>query len=70
VQRLQTVPIRWVVAAVTLAGVVAFALLATVEPKLTALALACALFVAAKGLVWLVLLRRQRQALRRHGFRW
>ena len=62
--------LRWLVAGLTLAGVLAFVALAVADRRAAPLALAGAVFVAAKGLGWLIVLRRNRARLRRHGLRW
>jgi hypothetical protein len=67
---LQRVRLRWLTVAITLAGVLAFLVLAAVDRRAAPIALAGALLIAVKGLAWLLVLRRHRVRLRRHGFRW
>ncbi|HZQ34433.1 MAG TPA: hypothetical protein VFD32_00760 [Dehalococcoidia bacterium] len=62
--------LRWLVASLMLAGMLAFVALALADRRAAPLALAGALFVGLKGLGWLVFLRRCRTRLRRHGLRW
>ncbi len=62
--------LRWLVLALTLAGVLAFVALALADRRVAPLALAGALFIALKGLGWLLYLRRSRARLRRNGLRW
>lgn len=62
--------LRWLVAGIMLAGVLAFVVLALADRRAAPLALAGALLVALKGLGWLIYLRRSRAKLRRHGLRW
>jgi hypothetical protein len=67
---LSRVRLRWVAFALTLAAVGAFALLAVLDPRAAPIALAGALLMAGKGFAWLVVLRRKRRTLARHGYRW
>ncbi len=62
--------LRWLVLALTLAGVLAFVALALADRRAAPLALAGALFIALKGFGWLLYLRRSRARLRRYGLRW
>lgn len=62
--------LRWLVAVLTLAGMLAFVVLAAADRRVAPLALAGALFVGLKGLGWLLVLRRNRARLRRYGLRW
>lgn len=67
---LLSVRLRYLTAGITLAGVLAFLALAALHQQAAPVALAGALLIAAHGLFWLVVLRRNRARLRRHGFRW
>ncbi len=69
-KRCKRLRLRWLVAGPTLAGVLAFAALAAADRRAAPIALAGALLVGAKGLGWLIYLRRSRARLRRHGLRW
>ena len=68
--RLQRLSLRRVVGALTLIAAGGFVTLAIVARPFAAVALAGAVLIAAKGLGWLVYLRRHRDDLRRHGYRW
>jgi hypothetical protein len=62
--------LRWLVLAITLAGMLSFLAIAVVDQRAAPIALAGALLVALKGLGWLLVLRHYRRRLRVHGFRW
>jgi hypothetical protein len=67
---LQRVHLRWLTAGITLGAVLAFIVLAAANRTIAPVALAAALVVALKGTAWLVVLRRNRVRLLRHGYRW
>lgn len=62
--------LRYLTLAISAAGAAPFLLLAAVHPRAASVALAGAALMLAHGLFWLVVLRRNRLRLRRHGFRW
>ena len=62
--------LRYLVAGLTLAGMLPFLVLALVHPIAARVALVGALLIAAHGLFWLLVLRRHRARLYKHGFRW
>ena len=64
------VRLRILVAMLSGTATLPFLALAMLDPRGAAVALGGALLVAAHGLFWLIVLRRNRARLRRAGLRW
>jgi hypothetical protein len=67
---LQRVRLRWLICGITAAMMLCFMAIALLDHRVAAVALAGAVVVALNGLTWLLILRRTRARLRRHGYRW
>ena len=67
---LQRVPLRWLVLVPTAGAAGACLALGAVNHRAAPVALAAAMLFGLKGAFWLLVARRNRARLRRHGFRW
>ena len=67
---LQRLQLRWLTLGITLVAMACFMCVAGVDHRAARVALAGSIVVAFNGVTWLLLLRRYRARLRRHGFRW
>jgi hypothetical protein len=67
---LQRLQLRWFALGITLVAITCFMLVAAFDHRAARVALAGSVVVAFNGVTWLLILRRYRARLRRHGFRW
>ncbi len=67
---MQRLRLRWLVCSITAVMMLCFMGMALFDHRVAVVALAGSLVVAGNGLTWLLVLRKARLRLRRHGYRW